>query len=102
VTHAYWTSELKHAFELRGWTVQTEKPIGGGKTVDLHAEYNGYTVAVEVETGDRGCENITKLLPVKYEWILSFGVTETVKSRTREDIRRQDIHSNHVLFRDTD
>jgi hypothetical protein len=55
-------------------------------------------VAVEVETGDRGCENIMKLLPVTYEWILSFSVTEAVKSRTREDIRRQDIHSNHVLF----
>jgi hypothetical protein len=98
VTHAYWTRELGKAFELRGWIVKAEKPIGGGKSVDLHAEHNGFAVAVEVETGDRGCENIMKLLPVTYEWILSFSVTEAVKSRTREDIRRQDIHSNHVLF----
>jgi hypothetical protein len=98
VTHGYWARELKRAFEARGWEVRTEKPIGRGQTVDLHAEHDGLAVAIEIETGGRGCENVKKLLSAGYEWIMSFGVTEAAISSTRDAMRRENIHVNNVLF----
>ena len=96
--HAYWKSELKKTLEQHGWAVELEKPIGKGQTVDIHAEKNGVRIAVEVETGDRGIDNIAKLLPLKFSWILSFHTTEEGRNRTRESLKGSNIHSNHILF----
>jgi len=96
--HVYWKHELRRLLETDGWQVSEEYPLGNGCAVDLHAEKAGLKVAVEVETGDRGCENILKLLPAGYDWIISFATTDGVKHRTQRDFHGQPISVNHILF----
>ena len=96
--HSYWKKEIEDLLVKAGWTVEEEKPLGAGQTVDLHAERGETKIAVEIETGDRGAGNIIKLLPHGYAWILSFSVSEASKARTQRDIQAKHVHVNHVLF----
>jgi hypothetical protein len=96
--HAYWKAELKKALEQHGWSVQPEKPVGKGQTVDLHAEQQDTCIAVEVEISGRGVDNVMKLLPINYAWILSFHTTEESKVQVRQGLRDMNIHCNHILF----
>jgi len=97
-THAYWKRELERCLTENGWSVTTEKSIGNGQAVDLHALKNGTRLAVEIETGRRGVENIEKLLGRDDNWILSFGVDTGVKSRTLRALKRRGIHDNRIIF----
>lgn len=96
--HAYWKAELQKALVQRGWTVELERPIGKGQAVDIHAEKAGAKIAVEVETSGRGVDNVMKLLPLNYAWVMTFHVTEESKDHTRQGLREQNIHCNHILF----
>ncbi len=58
----------------------------------------GVKIAVEVETSGRGVDNVMKLLPMNYAWILTFHVTEESKNQTRQRLRDGNIHCNHILF----
>ncbi len=66
--------------------------------VDLGATQGKIRIAVEVETGERGFENIQRLLPHNYDWILSFSVNEAVEARTRRDLKASGVHLNHLIF----
>ena len=96
--HAFWVSELSKTFDAEGWKVKREKPLGGGEAVDLDAVRNGKRVAIEVETGMRGLENIRKLIQHGYEWILSFGVTDSAQEKTKRDLTGSDVNANNILF----
>lgn len=96
--HMYWKHEIQRILEQSGWTVEMEKPIGNGQTVDLEARKGEMVVAVEVETGARGFENIRKLLALPWAWIVSFSTDESVKSKTQSDLHKSDIHANHIRF----
>ena len=96
--HSYWKRELKAVLERNGWTVEEEKGIGAGQAVDLHAEKGVTRVAVEVETGDRGKDNVMKLLPYGYEWIVTFSVSDHVRDKTVRDIRLTGIHCNNLIY----
>ena len=98
LAHAYWVSQLKTALEAKEWKTATEQPLGGGMAVDLAAVRSKTRVAVEVETGTRGFENIQRLLPHNYDWILSFSVSEEVEARTRRDLKASGVHLNHLIF----
>ena len=98
LAHAYWVSQLKTALEAKEWKTATEHPLGGGMAVDLAAVRGKTRVAVEVETGTRGFENIQRLLPQNFDWILSFSVSEEVEARTRRDLKASGIHLNHLIF----
>jgi len=49
--HKYWKDKLADYFRERGYKVIEEKPIGGGKSVDLVAENDKEKIAIEIETG---------------------------------------------------
>lgn len=49
--HEYWRHELMRALEQRGFTVQEEYLIGGGRTTDLCAMKDGLVTFWEIETG---------------------------------------------------
>ena len=96
--HCYWKESLRHAFKESGWEVTPEKAIGNGQAVDLHAELKHCKVAVEVETSNRGCENIKRLLSIDYTWIISFSVDDSVKATTQRALKREAIHGNQIIF----
>jgi hypothetical protein len=96
--HAYWVNQLKVALEAKGWKTALEQPLKGGMAVDLAATQAATRLAVEVETGTRGYENIERLLPHGYDWILSFSVNEEVEARTKRDLKASGVHLNHLVF----
>jgi hypothetical protein len=49
--HEYWKHVIADRLRQQGFTVTEEHPIGGGKTVDLHAVRGEDHLFVEVETG---------------------------------------------------
>jgi hypothetical protein len=49
--HEYWKTVIADQLRKRGFTVTAEHPLGGGKTVDLHAVRAEEHFFVEVETG---------------------------------------------------
>ncbi len=49
--HEYWKFVIADQLRKRGFTVTAEHPLGGGKTVDLHAVRAEEHFFVEVETG---------------------------------------------------
>jgi len=49
--HEYWKRRVAEDYRRRGYVVEEEVPIGGGKAVDLVASKDGKRVAIEIETG---------------------------------------------------
>jgi hypothetical protein len=98
LVHAYWVNQLKAALEAQNWQTATEQPLGNGMAVDLCATKGSVRVAVEVETNTRGYENIRRLLPHGYDWVLTFSVTDEVEARTKRDLKQSTIHVNHLVF----
>lgn len=59
--HEYWKGKLAEYFKEKGYRVTEEKPIGGGKSVDLVAENDKERIAIEIETGKSDAfYNLTK------------------------------------------
>lgn len=98
LVHAYWVDQLRRFLEAGHWETETEKSLGGGMAVDLAATRGPRRIAVEVETRTRGFENIQRLLPHGYDWILTFSVNDGVEARTKRDLRASDLHLNHLIF----
>ena len=51
VEHEYWKWRVRLHLERQGYVVTEEAPVGGGKTVDLHATRGDQQLWIEVETG---------------------------------------------------
>ncbi len=49
--HEYWRAVIREILERHGYPVTEEYPVGGGRTVDLHARKGEHAIIVEVETG---------------------------------------------------
>ena len=98
IVHNYWKNEICKQLEKAGWSVELEKPIGNNQAIDIYAERNGQLIAVEVETGTRGVENIKKLLPLNLDRIISFSIAESVKHKTLRDLATHNISSNNLFF----
>jgi hypothetical protein len=98
IVHNYWKNEIRKQLEKDGWSVELEKPIGNNQAIDLYAEKDGKRIAVEVETGTRGAENIKKLIPLNLDRIISFSTTDAVKSKTLRDLKTLSIGAHNVSF----
>ncbi|MDA2912530.1 DUF87 domain-containing protein [Acidobacteriia bacterium AH_259_A11_L15] len=69
--HEYWKEKVAQHLERRGYKVEMEKPVGGGKTIDLLAGKEGREVAIEIETGRSDAkENVQKCVRAGYETIV--------------------------------
>lgn len=59
--HEYWKHRIAEDYRRRGYVVNEEVAIGGGRSVDLVATKDGKRTAIEVETGKSDTEaNLTK------------------------------------------
>lgn len=96
IVHNYWKNEIRKQLEKDGWAVELEKPIGNNMAIDLYAEKSDKRIAVEVETGTRGAENIKKIIPLNLDRIISFSVTHEVKLKTLRYFRKESIHVNNL------
>ena len=86
--HQQAIQKMKDKLEAEGWTCQIERPLGGGRAVDLHAEKPGRLLAVEVETGSARegmVHNIQKCLKAGYHEVWSVGTKESVAEQIRRD-----------------
>jgi hypothetical protein len=98
LVHAFWKETIGAAFRERSWAITEEKAIGKGQAVDIEALRNEVSVAVEVEVGARGCDNILRLLKHGFDWIVSFSADEAIQSRTKRDMASRHVSVNNVLF----
>lgn len=98
LVHAFWKETIGAAFRERSWAITEEKAIGKGQAVDIEALRNEVSVAVEVEVGARGCDNILRLLKHGFDWIVSFSADEAIQSRTQRDMASRHVSVNNVLF----
>jgi energy-coupling factor transporter ATP-binding protein EcfA2 len=82
--HEYWKSTIAAHLTHRGYVVTPEYPVGGGKTVDLHATRDGSSLFVEVETGRSDiAANITKCAPLAGSVVFAF-TTEQLREKHRD------------------
>ncbi len=69
--HVLWKSRLAEYFRGKGYAVTEEKPIGGGKTVDLVAVNGKERIAIEIETGKSDAfHNLTKDLEKDFDRVI--------------------------------
>jgi hypothetical protein len=78
--HQYWTSFVKKKFEVAGYSVREEFPIGNGKAIDLVARKGREKIAVEIETGKSDAVgNVEKCLGAGLKQVVVFAVGKKVK-----------------------
>ena len=54
-----------------GYRVEVEKPVGGGRTIDLVASIDGQDVAIEIESEQSDVEeNVRKCLAAEYQRVI--------------------------------
>ena len=51
VTHEYWRRVIAERLQRRGFQIECEAPVGGGRTIDLRATKDDRVLSIEVETG---------------------------------------------------
>jgi hypothetical protein len=96
LVHNYWKNEIRKQLEKDGWSVELEKPIGNNMAIDIYAEKNGKRIAVEVETGTRGADNIEKLIPLNLDRIISVSTTSESKLKTLRDLSNRSINMDSL------
>jgi hypothetical protein len=95
VVHGYWVRHVADVLRRQGWTVEVEKPIGGGAAVDVAAEKDGVRMAVEVETGNSDAvHNVKRALEAGFDKVL-FIVTNATAI---EKLKRQVLVNNNVVI----
>jgi len=66
--HEYWKHRVAEDYRRRGYVVNEEVAIGGGRSVDLVATKDGKRIAIEVETGKSDVEaNVRKCKEAGFE-----------------------------------
>lgn len=69
--HEYWKERARRRLEDVGYRVEVEKPVGGGRAIDLVAERDGQQLAVEIETGTSDVEgNVRKCVEAGFREVL--------------------------------
>jgi hypothetical protein len=70
--HEYWKTLTAERYRAKGYTVEEEVPIGGGRAVDLVASKEGRRIAIEIETGKSDVEgNVRKCKDAGFETVIS-------------------------------
>jgi hypothetical protein len=85
--HRYWIGKIADELRSNGFQVQTECPIGSGKTVDIVAEKNGHKIAIEVETGRSDTvKNVEKSIRNDFDKVIVVSTSEWEKSRLADNL----------------
>lgn len=72
--HEYWKQRTAEDYRRRGYEVEEEVHIGGGKAIDLVATKNGKRTAIEIETGKSDAEaNRRKCREAGFDEVLLFA-----------------------------
>jgi hypothetical protein len=70
--------------EGKGFDVQKEVPVGGGKTIDVVASRNGRTTSLGIETGkSHASANVNKCIKAGFEEIAVVTASARVRDRLR-------------------
>jgi hypothetical protein len=70
--HEYWKKLVAEDYRRKGFTVEEEVPIGGGRAVDLVASKEGRRIAIEIETGMSDAEgNVKKCKDAGFETVVT-------------------------------
>jgi len=78
--HEYWKHRIAHFLRCKGYTVEIEKPIGAGKTVDIVASRDKESMAFEIETGKSDLdENMQKNICCDFSRIIFVPLNATAE-----------------------
>ena len=80
--HAYWVDRIAEELRANGYEVQKERPIGGGKSIDVVATRDGKRIAFEIETGSSdAAANVRKCLDASMDRVLVVAPSEMAQKR---------------------
>jgi DNA-binding MarR family transcriptional regulator len=83
IEHMYWKKKLAEHFREKGFSVQEEVPLGGGKSVDLVAENDKEKIGIEIETGKSdGFYNLVKDMKGGFDRVI---IAEIKKKSSEKD-----------------
>ena len=75
--HELWKKKVADYLKNKGYEVEEEKSIGGGKATDIVAKNGNETVAIEIETGKSNeTFNIDKNLKKNFDKVISVRLTK--------------------------
>jgi len=93
ISHEYWKNMYADKFKNQGYDVILEKPVGGGKTVDIVATKDNERIAIEVETGRSDIlANVEKCIADNFDKIILVATTE------QSEIKVNNILKSTLLF----
>jgi hypothetical protein len=97
--HGYWVRYAAGRLREQGWSVEIEKSIGGGATVDVVAEKDGRRIAVEVETGKSEAEhNVRRAKAAGFEEVIVLGAFDFAFQRSRSERQSWDLPSSLLPY----
>jgi hypothetical protein len=89
--HVLWKNRLAEYFRGKGYTVTEEKPIGGGRTVDLVAVNAKEKIAIEIETGKADAfHNLAKDLEKGFDKVIVVNLKKREEKRDLSQERGKD------------
>jgi hypothetical protein len=92
--HEYWRTIIRDILERNGYAVTEEYPIGGGRTVDVHATKGEHEITVEIETGRSNISaNINKCANLPGT-ILFFFATPELEQKWRTSLLPEMLGKN--------
>jgi len=95
--HGYWVRQVARGLTQGGWNVETEKPVGSGATTDIVASKNGFTAAVEVETGKSDIEaNMRKCANAGFGHLLLAGTDAEATAKLASVLEKAPPNGIHV------
>ena len=81
IVHQYWCQWIMQKYEIAGYEVKTEYPIGKGKAIDLVAKNSKERIAIEVETGKSDVvANIEKCLKAGFKKVIVVALAKSVRN----------------------
>lgn len=99
--HEYWKAAIRERLERLEYTVTEEEPVGGGRSVDLHAKRGDEEVWVEVETGRSDIpKNIEKLHGLTGRHAMVFTTRPLLA--TNEHAARERLGEHAILITTSD
>ena len=80
--HKYWAKRIADHLKAKGYDVDEEVPVGGGRTIDIVANRNGKKVAFEIETGKSDAEaNVRKCLDAGLDRVVVVAKSAAVREK---------------------
>jgi len=85
--HEYWKEKVAEVMVQKGFSVEREKKIGGGRAMDLEVKAGNKVFAVEIETGQSDAvSNIEKDLAAGAEYVLTVATSAAAEAKIRKKL----------------